>query len=395
MSNLDILRTAFRKDRRLPHLDLSHLAGELQTWLQSHPHCNFLHPCVIEGQAAIVCQSQLSISEVEAYTELLKITKRHHLLLKEDRRRGQSSTEHNRRAHTVAVLSLCLGLASAPSYSRQDVALVASDFQQDTVAAVSSGHWMDVQPAEQSGKKIFRFRKMNPPAAAEVLAAARKKSGWIKADSFGYAKIKQFLKQAYRRQPGDPSFVSADLATMADYYAKYPAVIELFKMLGSHNIRLYYKKSHWQAQPLGTTASVDQVNIYFDTRLSARLRIQHHCEDNPACTLSPADALLHELLHAKLMIVNSHEFVAQGGMEPTLYLFEHEREVIAAEKILYHSMSNHDGLLRPLRNRHEGVLYPVDCVLCFASRKNGEDDHKQSIAGLYSKGLPGKYFSLK
>jgi len=44
------------------------------------------------------------------------------------------------------------------------------------------------------------------------------------------------------------------------------------------------------------------------------------CKANPASHITPADALLHELLHAKLMIMDSAQFIKNGGMKPRLYL---------------------------------------------------------------------------
>ncbi|MFK5947644.1 MAG: hypothetical protein QM500_02595, partial [Methylococcales bacterium] len=81
-----------------------------------------------------------------------------------------------------------------------------------------------------------------------------------------------------------------------------------------------------------------------------------------------ADALLHELLHAKLMIVDSEEFIQNGGMKPTLYLFDHEKQVIEKENVLYSQMSDRDGLARPIRKRHTGNLMYASCALCLPTQ---------------------------
>jgi hypothetical protein len=51
-------------------------------------------------------------------------------------------------------------------------------------------------------------------------------------------------------------------------------------------------------------------------------------------------------------------------MQQSLYPFEHEREVINQENQLYVQMNQEDGLFRPIRHQHIGVLVNVGCALC-------------------------------
>ena len=127
---------------------------------------------------------------------------------------------------------------------------------------------------------------------------------------------------------------------------------------------LKYKADNWQAQAWGSQYTVDSVTVSFDTRVAAQLLNQADCRANPACDISPADALLHELLHAKLMLVDSRRFIENGGMQQSLYNFQHEREVIADENQLYHAMNMQDGRSRPIRKEHAGRLYHVKCAAC-------------------------------
>ena len=99
---------------------------------------------------------------------------------------------------------------------------------------------------------------------------------------------------------------------------------------------------------------VDKAIIHFNTRSAAQLRLNNGCDDNPVCIASPADALLHELLHTHSMLVKSEEFIAQGGMNNVIYPYEHEYSVIGKERKLYASMSSQDDIKRPQRREHTG-----------------------------------------
>jgi len=127
---------------------------------------------------------------------------------------------------------------------------------------------------------------------------------------------------------------------------------------------LKYRAGYWQAQAWGNRYGVDSVTIFFDSRLGAQLLNAPGCEANPACAISPADALLHELLHAKLMLLDSAHFIAEGGLNSTLYPFQHEHEVLMEENRLYQAMNQEDGRARALRQHHSGNLQRVECPAC-------------------------------
>lgn len=160
--------------------------------------------------------------------------------------------------------------------------------------------------------------------------------------------ISKFLFSAYQPEPSDPPYILNDIKILANYYAKYPMVVSLFEEF--EKINLKYQAGTWETRAFGSDTHVDSVTVYFDTRFGAKFCFE-------GCNISPADALLHELLHAKLM--HQQHFVETGGMLETIYLFEHEREVIRNENKLYNEMNEIDGLARPLRNRHASDMVRV------------------------------------
>ena len=216
----------------------------------------------------------------------------------------------------------------------------------------------------QDGEQVISLRQTRLPTAAQVLASSAKQKSLMKVDVEAEVKIRSFLSAAYQSEPGDPGNIGSDIDDIARYYAQYPQVIQLLEELQQKKLVLKYKANNWEAQAWGNQFSVDSVTIFFDTRIGAQLLNQADCRANPACNISPADALLHELLHAKLMLLDSQHFIDSGNMQQTLYPFEHERDVIASENRLYHQMNQQDGMSRPLRNRHSGELFHVNCAAC-------------------------------
>jgi hypothetical protein len=106
------------------------------------------------------------------------------------------------------------------------------------------------------------------------------------------------------------------------------------------------------------------VRIAFDTRIGALLGSDARAAGGPACRVSPADALLHELLHARAMLLDPSRFLAQGGLSGALYSHAHETAVIGEENILYRQMTGRDGIERPQRASHAGRLVQASCSVC-------------------------------
>jgi hypothetical protein len=348
-------RSAFSRIDNIPEL-----LKALNHWYQAYAGYNDLHPCVIDGRAALVCQRDLSKTAAQAFAELRAIADRYQIYLKEDSRtQDNGHALHNRRGNIGLVLSFCLGLMAS---SR----LVTADELQGPVegsATTQVAMRVDIQ-AGHDGEKVISLRHARPPTAAEVLKAYDRKKSSMKVDEQAEADIKRFLLAAYQPESGDPAHIGSDMGDMARYYAHYPEVIALLEELRGKKLVLKYKADNWQAQAWGNAFAVDSVVIYFDTRVGAQLLSHADCQANPACNISPADALLHELLHAKLMLIDSRHFIDIGGMQQSLYPFEHEREVMAGENRLYQEMNHQDGLSRPLRHRHSGELFHVNCAAC-------------------------------
>jgi hypothetical protein len=341
--------------------DTQALSDALQDWYQTWPEHHFLHPCIISDRPALVCQSRLSQFEPAAFNELQTITDRYGIYLKQDAR--QTGGEHkgaNRRRNSGVVLMFCLSLlAASRTVSAHDLHSAAANPYEMPISG------LQVYPViAEDGSKIVRLQRARPPSAAQILAAYQAKAGAQDVSPADRSSIGAFLKQAYQARADDPINIAADLQKMADYYACYPQAVALIQSLAEHKVALKYRQGTWQAQAWGSQQRVDSVTIHFDTRTGAQLLDAPGCEDNPACSISAADALLHELLHAQLMLLESERFIALGGMQGHIYPYDHEQDVLVMENRLYRAMNREDGRLRPLRQRHTGSLLQVACAVC-------------------------------
>lgn len=357
-------------------LDMAGLAKALHDWSLECPTHGFLHPCIIDGKPALVCQAGLSAIDQQAFTSLQIIARRYGLYLKEDSRlRDDTSILHNRRRNVGLVLSFCIGMMASSRV------VTANDLQ--PVNAVQSVASQLAEPVNQmqvklsvnnDGVSVIRLRQHKPPTAAEVMAAYSQKQSTLSSDRLAKAEIADSLSSLYQAESADPDSIAPDLAAMADYFSHYPQAVNLIGELRGQKLTLKYQQNTWQTQAFGNQFGVDKVTIYFDTRLGAQLLNDPGCDATPACSISPADALLHELLHAKLMLLDSQHFIEGGGMAQTLYPFQHEREVISHENQLYKDMNQLDGRYRPIRHRHSGELLQVSCPACTPIKQVASSD---------------------
>jgi hypothetical protein len=340
------------------------LITALQRWYLNHPQHHYLHPCLINGNASLVCLADLSRLNRTAFIELQAIADAHGVWLKEDKRlQDVGRAGANRRKQLGLALSFCLGVIATSRGLTAAELSAANNSSAQTGASFSLAHSSRLQ-AVQDSDKIIHLRYAKPPTAAEILSAYTSKKDTLSISAAAENKIKDLLNAAYQPEADDPATVRGDIAEIAHYYAQYPQAIALLDNLNEKELTLKYQVGTWQTQAWGNAFAVERVTIFFDTRLAAQLLEHADCHANPACAISPADALLHELLHAHLMLNDSERFIETGGFEPSLYPFEHEREVIADENRLYQEMNSLDGLSRPLRNRHNGRLFHVQCAAC-------------------------------
>lgn len=182
---------------------------------------------------------------------------------------------------------------------------------------------------------------------------------------FWQDKIYGILTEHYRHTAAAPAYLQEDLALMAEYFARFNPVRNLFAELEGQQWHWQYGKHQAETRVHGTRLQVRSVTVHFDSRAGAQFQFRDACTEKiPYCFTAPADVFLHELLHVRAILKSPKTFIAQGGMAEHIYPHRHEQQTLAAERQLYAAMSRQDEMPRPTRSSHRGRRTSTHCVTC-------------------------------
>ena len=323
----------------------------LQRFMSSHCEVegNFVHPCIIDGRQSLVHATDLAYRDADYYRQLTQYAQDNDYLLIADRRSKENIDVNNRRRSWLLVMTLSVGL-NAGAIAQDDHDHPSTErstslglFESNVIEQVFDGN--DVKRASPDlDNAHFDYRFVDSPLSE---------------------KLESILLQRFFADDSTPDYVRNDLRQMARYFSQYPNVVALIDSLSAVNWRLIYQENTFATQVRGNAIQVQGVEIRFDPRAAAQLRAHPACASNAnACIASPADALLHELLHARSALLDTKQFIAQGGLSRVIYPYAHEHAVIQSERKLYRDMSLQDGVVRPQRNQHAGRLLASSCTVC-------------------------------
>lgn len=319
--------------------------------VQSHAQCVQLHACVIDQQAHIVYPKDLSIKSPDLFRSLARHYQQQGIRLKEDQRAGnRESTAHSDRRRWAPVVLFSASLMFENSaLADMETSLMTSPGSSEQRVEL---RLLSSTPVRQLiHDKIHQYEYTDTASEPAVLSTP--------AD-----RIFAILHAHYRKQDNDPAYIFSDLKTIAVYYSQFPEVITMLERLDTRNWELQFDENEWMTLASGSRLQVNRAIVHFNTRSAAQLRLNSGCKNNPVCIASPADALLHELLHTFTMLVETNQFLSQGGMNTLSYPVRHEYTVIDAERNLYASMSQQDSQKRPQRYDHSGRIVKVHCPTC-------------------------------
>lgn len=309
----------------------------------------YVHPCVINNKAHIVYPRGIQQKSPELFSKLVQHYQRQGYVLKEDQRSEKYPDKHKNERRKWAPILLFTASLVFESSTFADVELDISEY--------ASSQKQQVELLLISNKEIREKIQLQVNPINEITKPTRIKSELALS-------LFDVLVSRYQKQETDPEYIIDDLKKIANYYSDFPESITLIEELKDKDWYLSYDENNWLTTGSGNMLQVEKAVIHFNTRSAAQLRLNNGCENNPICIASPADALLHELLHAHSMLVKSEEFVAQGGMNNVMYPYKHEYSIIDAERELYASMSTQDNVKRPQRREHSGRTVKAHCPTC-------------------------------
>ena len=311
----------------------------------------YVHPCIIGDQAHIIYPHGLKKHAPNTYQQLSDYFSKLGYKLKEDQRTDKKKNRlHSKRRSWSPVLLFTTALFFESS-AQADVEIDINDqlaLQQQ-----------DIELKLISGKSVLSDirTQLNISPAFNIIdiPSLKQRSASV---------LFKVLKSRYDYQSNDPEHIIPDLRKLAEYYSNFPEVITLFNAVSHYPWRLKFDELHWTTLASGNMFSVEKAEIHFNTRSAAQLKLNDSCKDNPVCIASPADALLHELLHIQSIFNDENSFIRQGGMNTVLYPYQHERSIIKNERNLYRLMSQKDGIKRPSRFSHSGRIVKANCSTC-------------------------------
>ncbi len=304
-----------------------------------------IHPCELAGHATLIYAKGLRQQYPAVYARLRRYAIQGGLTLKEDQRSSQHQRHNAQRKPWMATISLlCIvGLGgSHPSFADTPLDI---DVRSQKLHAFAN--------TAPSNTDLYKTPlEEQPPADASN-------------DPDAIAKLAEILRRHWQPSVYDPQSMPKDIDLLAEYYSQYPEVRRLIYALDKYTWRLNYAREKHETNIHGTRLSVSSADVFFDPRTATQFKFNSACKDMRShCVASPADVLLHELLHVYLAFSDTDTFIAHGGMTSFTYPFQHEQLTIANERSLYSSMKRVDGRARPLRHEHSGRHRASLCVTC-------------------------------
>ena len=359
------------------------MASEIHLeWIRCFPEVAHeeLHPCFINSVAHLITEKSLKQRFPAAFAGLSNIAAKYGVSVLQDRRHQSVAVTRDKRKRFIFTVGLLLGITlrqSAFAFDDNSIEDINLD-QQVAVITKSEATLSQAEPlnlktnlsvSKHSNGRIVIGKhdaKLNPQEQqhySEIMQCFTNinsaKTACKLPDKKDVDKIFKSLT-AHSKQLN--RFQQQELNHIAYYYAQYPEVIRLIDSLESLNWSLHIKPHTWQAKAFIKHDRVETVEVYFDPSTAAHMLAAKNCFNNPKCAVSAADALLHELLHAQLMLQNPRQYAQQNAN--ALYPVQHEHDVIHLENQLYSAMSERDGLPRPNRHKHQATLVAAACAVC-------------------------------
>lgn len=310
----------------------------------------YVHPCVINSLPYIVYPLRLQEKFPDLFSQLTRHYQNQGYVLKEEQRSENFSNKYKNQRQKWAPVLLFTASLIFESSAFADIEIYVNEDA-------------SFQKQQNIELQLISNNKIREQIQSTVKPASTLKDV-IQIKSELAQRLFDELKSRYQKQNTDPEYIIEDLKEIANYYSDFPESVALFNALKDKNWMLSFDEDNWVTTGSGSMFQVDKAVIHFNTRSAAQLRLNNGCADNPVCIASPADALLHELLHTHSMLVKGEEFIAQGGMNNVLYPYKHEYAVIDAERALYASMSTQDNIKRPQRREHTGRTVKANCPTC-------------------------------
>lgn len=310
----------------------------------------YVHPCVINHTPHVVYPRGLPTESPVLFQQLKKYFSALGYRLKEDQRSHEQHAQHSRRRSWAPIMLFSAALLFESS-ALAEVEITINDKTELNHSQVE----LNLLSNQTVRQQIRQDLGLITPFDEIEIPSLKKRTAEV---------LFTILKSRYQPGKNDPAHIEQDLALMADYYSSFPEVVSLFNAVKNADWHLVFDEDNWTTVASGNFAGIDKAEVHFNSRSAAQLRLNDSCKQNPVCIASPADALLHELLHVNSMFNHTEKFLADGAMNGVLYPYQHEHRIIKQERELYQQMTERDQVKRPYRRNHAGRIVKANCATC-------------------------------
>lgn len=307
----------------------------------------WLHPCEIDGKRVLFHCPHLPQSNPTYFKQLLGLCQANNVELLADRRNPSKplKQQSRRKALLKTVLFTCamsaaiVDAANADNTQLDEVELYLNVMHEVQTTDVTSNKF--TSPVKSKGLKTLAQSK----GRAEYIA--------------------QVLRERWRGAPPQGSSAEQVINELSNYYGQFPNVHALFVELSGLEWTLRYGQNTFETKVRGSRMSLTDLTVTFDPLSGAQFKFNRSCAQKPEfCFASPADLLLHELLHVTGLVEGTGYSDVIAGSMAGVYPYQHEYKTIEREKALYRAMRLIDHKPRPMRNEHFGRTVQVSCSTC-------------------------------
>ena len=129
-------------------------------------------------------------------------------------------------------------------------------------------------------------------------------------NSVAYDLTLKVLEKKWRKSKKDPIYLKEDIKHMALYIG----LQEAYKLIMSIKDEPWttIRANDFRSEVKGTRFSIRSVDVFFEVDRRLLLSEADCHGDTRSCIASPVDSLIHELLHVKLALTKSDEFISDG-----------------------------------------------------------------------------------
>lgn len=307
-----------------------------------------LHSCVINGARHFFHAPDLTTHNPQGFEHLANLSRQQGIRLQADRRKLDDNSDHEcRRKKILPVLFLALGsdvnwsFTNPPRESENATSNLPDPYQDI----------LDTLPDELS------FDSDRDQLHSQYLHNTR--------DAALTQAIENILLTHFVAQADDPESIYSEIHALAHYYSRHPETVVLIEAIMDQDWELKFAPFTFQTDlyAADSHAYKKNISVYFDPRASTKLAFyDRHAVEQPFCSSSPADALLHEFLQVHTATNDSIRLFAKGAKSGALQPSLHEHLTLQKEQRLFQAMTRRDRKPRPDRSQHKGRHVLVACA---------------------------------